>query len=259
VVREVFKDAPLQIVSFEVLWEARPGQNVTSAVLDNMLTVVPDSVGNLAPEVLRIAGPLPMPQSATFQIVGQGRTVAVTLWPGALVVESSDYTYFADFIDLVRGVVQALIQEVGELAMTRVGMRYIDEIHVPGGTLEVDSWRPWVAEELLALGTLAGPERETTMYGGGVSVPLGDDCHLTFRYGITNQPQHNNATLQLRPRPDTPALILDTDGFVLHPIAQSSTTEQIIAILEQLHDPTHSMFDRVLKAECLNLFRGGNK
>jgi hypothetical protein len=64
---------------------------------------------------------------------------------------------------------------------------------------------------LLALPSLTG--KRVSALGGGLTVDLGDDYAVNFRYATAHGPVVQSANLWLRPRPSSAALMLDTDAF----------------------------------------------
>lgn len=253
---EVFVNPPLQLVAFEAIWQfERSIGQASLAILEDLRRPLPDAEVDLSPPAIRISPDSPQPETALFQVVARERTLAVTLWRNAVVIECTDYQHFDDFVSLIANVVRALVTGIGPLPLTRVGLRYFDEIHAPDTTLEISTWQPWIASELLTTGTLLSGGRQTDMYAGGVSVTLGEERHLTFRYALTQTPIQKPGPLSLRPRPASPALILDTDGFWLPVEPRRQTTEEIVAIIRDLYEPTHSMFGKVPTEACKDMFR----
>ena len=74
-----------------------------------------------------------------FRMTNQQRTVSLSAWPTSLVVECSEYARYEQFREVVRALVDAYTDFVVPEALTRFGIRYIDEVHVPEVIASVDA------------------------------------------------------------------------------------------------------------------------
>lgn len=82
-------------------------------------------------------------------------TVAASLKNQAVVVETSAYTSFEAFTDIVLRVIDARAQVSSIVGVERIGLRYVLEIRVPAGVDGRIDWSNWIDEQLL------GPQRIT--------------------------------------------------------------------------------------------------
>lgn len=261
---EVFPNAPLQLVVLEVVWSTPRPPHVPRSVIEALLKLFPEADVDFAPTLARFAPVYDASegrtstdaQHAVFQLVARDRTLSVTLWPSAILVESSAYDGFVDFRAVVDDVLEVICRGLGDLPVTRVGLRYLDEIHVPGASTDVSTWAPFVAPSLLALSGIIPQGPSIAMFGGGLTLSHGSDRYVNFRFALTEQRIESSGPLRLRARPATPCLILDTDGFWMPGAPEVCDASGVTAQLEQLYAPTHELFDLVLTDACRETFRG---
>jgi len=169
-----------------------------------------------------MAGPAPAPpsvQSRTFPRFGaRDRTTALLVKPDALVIETTAYEGWAEsFYPLVAEVVHAMERISQPNGVVRIGLRYIDEIRVPGIETAPGDWRGYIDEHLLAA---ADPDfipasLRPSEWQGLVQYQTAPDSMLTVRYG----PQQGSAvdpagpTRRRNPHPPGLFFLLDSDSY----------------------------------------------
>lgn len=255
VAREVFPHPPLQLVIFE----ARHGGGIVVGreTLDALMAISGEgSRVGFGMSALRVADPSAGPEAALFQIVDPLGTLSVTIWPTSVVVEATDYQHFEAFREVVTTMFDAFMSNASvALPFARIGLRYVDELHPEPPALEPIEWGKWIDSRLVGLATIA--RRPVTGFGGGLSVDLGDSCGLSFRFATLAGPAvESTGPLQLRPRPATPAIVLDTDGFWQPPDPDPLDSSKLGVLLDRLHDGVRELFDDVVTEESRALFRG---
>jgi uncharacterized protein (TIGR04255 family) len=257
VAREVFPYPPLQLVIFEARHGGVADVDVGRETLDGLMEAVGQgSRVGFGVSTLRIADPSAGPEAALFQIVDPFGTASVTMWPTSFVVEATDYQHFEAFREVVTTIFGVFMSNASVAPpFARIGLRYVDELHPDPPALEPLEWGKWIDSRLVGLATIA--RRPVTGFGGGLSVDLGDSCGLSFRFATLAGPAvESTGPLQLRPRPATPAIVLDTDGFWLPSDPESLDTPKLGALLDRLHDGVRELFDEVVTEESRALFRG---
>ena len=99
-------------------------------------------------------GQAPQPIADRFvRYVNRDNTHAASLKNQAIVVETTAYTNFEQFLDIAMRVVDARSQVSSIVGIERIGLRYVLEIRVPAGVDGRIEWTNWIDESLL------GPQR----------------------------------------------------------------------------------------------------
>ncbi len=259
-VHEVFPNAPLQLVAVEVTYPA------TELRFDpGLFPAVQEVLGGQAETRLagqvRVSGqPDPdgrVPAEAMlFRMTNAARTVSVSAWPTSLVIECSEYERFEIFRALVRSVVDAYAGFMSPSAVTRFGMRYIDEMHVPTPISTAADWAPYVSEMLLA--PLALVREPVTSLATGFTVDLGVHRSLNVRCTTTpGRALSSEGHLRLRPRPKTAALVLDIDAVYepSQPEPNPVTGEFVASLADGLRAGVRQVFDAVFTEQARDTFR----
>ena len=248
---EVFPDAPLQLVVFELRYERQA--KVGRDLLDILTQLVAGGEVDFGGVNVRVTQP-GAPESALFHVLDRAGTLALTVWPSSLTLESSDYQHFGPFRETALAAFAAVSRHLGEPPLRRIGLRYVDEIHPVPSPGEPDGWARWIRPELVGLAKLTGGS--VTGFGGGVSVDLGDDCALSFRYSTVSGPAvESGGLLHLRRRPATPAVVLDTDGYWQPAEAAPVSEDRLAGLVDQLHDAISGVFADVITDDSRSLFR----
>jgi uncharacterized protein (TIGR04255 family) len=79
-----------------------------------------------------------------WEFLSKDSTISVIVSEGFVVVQTSAYNYFEDFLEKVTAVVAVVSGVVGGLLVQRVGLRYVDLIRPKDG----ESWEMYVREGL---------------------------------------------------------------------------------------------------------------
>ena len=105
-------------------------------------------------------------QEAAFpRFITRDRTLAVALTDTTLTVETTTYRHYEEFRGvLARGLdaTQRILEPDG---VARIGMRYIDEVRIPGSPAEASSWAEWID---LASSPSTRPHAERRFRGEGM-------------------------------------------------------------------------------------------
>lgn len=117
----------------------------------------------------------------------------ITLKPSTLSLETSKYTDFNDFYDRLKEMLDAIGDLLDTDFFTRVGLRYINHVNLPGNSMDRKDIAKWINPVLVApletgeLGTLIMFRCEV---GGHL-----EDGKYTFRHGFTNSPNQEKDSL----------------------------------------------------------------
>lgn len=251
--REVFPNAPLQLVVFEAQYvsDLVPGRDVLEAL---SAPLGDGAQVHFGVPMLRVADGAEAPEVARFQVVDSAATTAITLWPTSLVIESTDYEHFGGFAAIVAAVFEAFVAGLQPTAIARVGLRYVDELHPDPPALAPTDWAKWVDPRLVNVAAITA--RPVVGFGGGITIDLGDHCLVGFRFATAPGPAvEAGETLKLRSRPRTPALVLDTDAFWQPPTAEQLAPTALVGLLNRLHDAVRELFDKLITDASRDLFR----
>lgn len=213
--REIYPNAPLQFVAFELRIPYSPGL----ATLDGTSRVYA-ALQNLVP-IIQPALPagFEIPANATVTItagptrmIDRHRGLSVIVGPSQIVVETSRYSQFEDFEVTLRKVLE-LVAEVAPIAgIQRVGLRYIDEIRVPGVKSPAD-WEPYIAPSLLA-GLHLDDNFLPSASQGSVEFDIADSQKTVMRFGaMEGFVVDPNGPLRLRNPSEGPFFLLDLDSY----------------------------------------------
>ena len=256
---EVFANAPLQLVAVEITFPA------TDSDIDTELFAALREVIGAGRTVLggrfRLTGQ-PEPDGSApaetmlFRLTNDSQTISVSAWPTSLIVECSEYERYEQFRDVVSRVVDAYARFMAPTAVTRFGMRYIDEVHVPGPIASVSSWAPYVNPALIAPAGLV--DERVSNLSTGFTLDLGEHRSINVRYGTSpRRALMSEGHLVLRGRPDTPAFVLDIDAIFEPPQPQPTAVvgDLIAELADQLRPGVRKVFDAVFTPVALETFR----
>jgi len=174
-------------------------------------------------------------------------TAAVSVRAEAIVVETTRYGRWEQLRDLVTEALEAR-QEVGGIdGVERVGLRYVNEIRVPGEP--VHDWGPWVDSTLL--GPVPIGERlglATSRWQGVTAFTAAPDRSVVLRYGPRDgfAVDPGGDLKRSTPTPG-PFFLLDIDSFWT-PAEEvpEFDLETLLATCDELHAPVRRLFERLI-------------
>jgi uncharacterized protein (TIGR04255 family) len=202
-----------------------------------------------APGMVHAQGPLRM--------LDRGRTLGVVVGAEALVVESTGYRCYEEFCEFLRYVLAAMPS--GEVAgFGRIGLRYVNEIRVPGITLPAD-WDGLVASELLADTTLSTAGLAAQSSRGEVEYAGADGLRVQMRHGAaTGRLVNAQGPLRTRTQDAGPFFFIDLDSYWENPPEcelPEFSTDAIIEKTTRLREPIHHLFETAITDQLRERFR----
>ncbi|MDP8930517.1 MAG: TIGR04255 family protein [Actinomycetota bacterium] len=260
--REVYPNAPLRLVTAEFRFPLSP--RLTSS---DLLTLLADVLGERLPIIepagLQVtigheAAP-PAVSGMGYRLLTRERTTAVTVGSSRIAVETTAYEHWEDFRDgVVSAALRAIGDDLGALAgLDRVGLRYINEIRVPGAGEDVTDWGDYIAPQLLAPAGLAAGQSIRTLQLA-LHLDRGDGAELLLRAGLLEgHVVDDTGSLQLLTPPQPGHFFLvDVDSFWTRSAAYEQwNTNAALKIANRLHDPIDELFEscitETLRAEVL--------
>lgn len=252
--RERFPNAPLEFVAAEIKFPFAPRLSHDST-LDDIVDVlrkdfpVPQKEQVPAGIEFTLLGgnavPKHMEAHKILRCMNRTKNRSVVITPSSLLLETTLYETYDEF----RASLAAVVGALGDLDMIvgveRLGLRYIDELRVPGHDGSVEAWRPWVAPALLAsLEVVAGYEAETAE--GVVRVRTGAHSQVLVRYATLIGTGVVNDTLKKRrPVTEGPFFVIDIDSsWTGENEINEFSMEWTMSTFDKLHEPTGVIFLR---------------
>lgn len=251
--REVYPNAPLRLVTAEFRFPI-----ASKLAGDGLLALLGERFGDRFPViqpasvevVMGPGGPITPGQQVNYVMLTRERTTAVTVGATRLAMETTEYGHWKDFRDGVVGPALAVIGDELEAVagLDRVGLRFINEIRVPGAGPDVGSWAGYVVDQLLAPGELAG-ESEIRTVQLALQMIHGDGAELLLRGGILEgRVVDERGPLRLpKESPHDHFFLLDMDSFWKHDGTYDPwSTEAALDIADRLHAPIDDLFERCI-------------
>ena len=198
-----------------------------------------------------VPGQAPTPTAESFvRYANRDNTVAASMKNQVVAVETTAYTDFEAFCDIVMRVVDARAQVSSIVGVERVGLRYILEIRVPVGVDGRIEWSNWIAEPLLGPQRIAPAGLSLTEWqGAAVYREPQPGKSLILRYGPgVGQALHPSYHLRrIMPVQPGPYFHLDIDSFWT-PIASipEYNRDVLLSTFQDLYGPARSLFQEVL-------------
>jgi uncharacterized protein (TIGR04255 family) len=255
--REIYPNAPLQFVAFEMRMPYAPHLATlegSTGFYDALRDLVPiiRTAGNPGVEVA--AGPFSLSASAgPTRMLDRGRTLSVTISPTAVVVETSLYSQFDEFVKILERVVRAVGAAAEIAGVQRVGLRYIDEIRVDGVTRTAD-WEGYIAQSLLSAVHLDDRFEPSTIQSL-VEFDLGGGQKTVMRFGaLSGYIVDPAGPLRLKRTGDGPYFLIDLDSFWIGSEDElpEFTPESVLERCASLRDPVWTLFEASITEKLRN-------
>ena len=181
------------------------------------------------------------------RFASRDRRTAIAIRPGSTTVETVDYKGWDDLQLTLRAALEVRAEVSEPSGYERVGLRYIDEVRVPGGA-EATDWALWVHPSLLAAQPDEGVELPLSDWQGMSQFGPADGRSLVLRYG----PRKGYAVEPNGPlrRPETPAgafFLLDFDSFweTSGPVPEFEP-DTLMTRCDHLHAPVRRLFEGLI-------------
>lgn len=206
-------------------------------------------------------------RQVTFpRFMSRDRRTSVVFGDESLVVETTSYTHFEDFMDLIVLAANARQKIAPVDGIERAGLRYIDEIRIPGHPegWGDEGWAEWVNPMLLGAAGLETDGLHALRWQGQTSFRYGgeDSRHeVVLRHG----PNEGYAVppgqdLRRPVPPPGPYFLIDVDSFWLP--ADDEVPEfdagRLAELLPTLHAPVRSLFEGSITDKLRKVFRNAD-
>ncbi len=256
-----YRRPPLEVVAFELriphalrLAERTRQLEVWDKLRDRLPITQPQPGIQVS-----VGGGQLMPQP--LRMLDRSQTNSAVIGPEAIVLESTDYRSFEDFTALVEVALNAL--PANEIAgFTRVGLRYINEIRVPGAVAPKD-WDGLIAAPLLASLSCVPDDLAVRRLSGEFEADAGDGFSVVVRYGtFATRIVSVEGPLQTRTDDATPAFVVDVDSFWESDPSDelpAFSTRAVLDTVTRLRVPSHTLFEVALTDALRDTFREEEK
>ncbi len=254
--REIYPSTPLALVAAEI---RHPVASPLSDSARSQLKTQLASIFPLAKPVQRMTvTPTQAAVSTGARFMSRDRTSSVTFRDDVIVVETTKYERRRVLREKLREAVLARQEAAPVDGVERLGIRYVNEVRVPG--LESSrEWADWIAPALtgpLALATDGGMETHAWQ---GVSV-LGDaQSGVVVRHGVFDGYAVNPVgDLQRAAPPPGPFFLIDLDCYWA-PSGETPPLEWdlIDSRFEQASLAAHDLFEQLITDKLREVLRHG--
>lgn len=249
--REIYPSAPLRFVAFELQFDLVPALGTgdgQARVYEQLREYFPIAENAMSVEVTLSPVGSSAPQAAPeLRMLDMERTRSVTVSARSLTVQTSTFRDSEEFAVSVRHAVQAL--GTSRVATRkRVGLRYVDEVRVPG-VAQPDDWGPYIDERLLGGINFGAEKYELEAAQGLVGVTVAPDRHVMLRYGPSNGLAVDpDGPLRLPPTPQGQFFLLDLDSFWSPADGKPPRfdTDEVLETFSLLDEPSHDLFETAI-------------
>jgi uncharacterized protein (TIGR04255 family) len=211
--------------------------------------------------------PKPIMGGRVLRLLSKDRTNAATLTGTNVVVETTQYMRFEMFAALIDRVLSAIEKFGPPVGVERLGLRYIDEIQVPGVTEPPGDWSAYVDGALLASMNLFAETLTPTLLRpeavqGLVQFSGPPDRGVRVRYGAgIGTVVDPNGPLRFQEASPDPSFIIDIDSYWTPSEVADFSRAGLMEAFEDLHQPLREIFERSitsrLRDEVLRVPREG--
>lgn len=266
--REIYPNAPIALVACEIRIPST-GQPLESAQTKALEEALADAfplaipVNRQTVQIGNVAGPATSERVERF--ADRERRAVVSVTPGSLVVETSDYRGYEVFRPMLGLAIQAVTDGVAPKGPMRIGLRYIDEIRLMDNPMSLHDWEDYLSEAVTgvsALGEAAGG-LEPKGWQGQAAFSGGDGMTVVVRYGPRDGVAVKPEGLPQRHVEPGPFFLFDIDSF-WEPSGGIPEWDAgwLLEQCDRLHTPIRALFEGVitdnLRDEVLRVEREGD-
>ena len=251
--REVYPNAPLQLVAFEVRYPTlrragtSEGLDALQAALGERFPIYEHVVESGFP--LGPGGPGNPVSTQWHRFLDTSRTASLSVQARRLIVETTQYERFEKFQEIVGIALRALEGADRIPVFERVGLRYIDEVRADVATGQPSEWAPYINGALLSGGGVEPPGTQKSRVEGVVRFDLDRSRVAILRYGNLENEIVGEGKLQLKPNKQRkgPFFLIDIDSFVEgRPGTDAFSAAAVLSICHELHEPVRDIFEKCI-------------
>ena len=245
---EIYPNAPLSFVIVEVCYPVL--QEWVPETHRSALLAILKEFGNswVLPQE-----PSPVSETDSEQTafgISRDQTWIVTVEQNRLTLQTTNYQGFEEFQAFLVKALRALKQTSCPDGITRIGLRYIDEISVPE---ESPDWSNWLSDWLV-------PKVSSNLYPstwlGNVQYDIEAEHHLVLRYGPPPGPVVSpDGPLRVTRSYPGPIFLLDFDSYWQPETIPLFSHETVKEQTSRLHKPVNDLFESLITEHSREHFR----
>lgn len=258
--RSPYASAPLRFVAFEVQFGFVPAlatEENRAAIYQQLHERYPLADAQMAPlrlPLIAAGGPPPAPGS-DLVMTNRDRTQSITIGATAFTLQA---TTFTDSDELLASIDEGLraLGSIDVPAVRRVGLRFVDEIRIPGID-RADRWEPYLSADIL------GPVRFGSTFDvqsaeTQLMLRLAEDVQGVVRFGprigFAVDPRGRLKLSEVDPGGQF--FLLDIDAAWQPPVDTlvPLVREEIASIYWRLDEPSHLLFESAITDRAREIF-----
>lgn len=254
--REIYPNAPLRFVAFELRTPHVPqfgSLQGTTPLYDAMRDLVPVIASNPAVDVQPPMNAVALATGGAIRFLNRRRTLSISVAPTALIVENSDYERFEGFLEVVDRLLRAAAAAASIAGMQRIGLRYIDEVRVPG-VADPEEWSPYIHRSLLAALDL-DPQFHAHVTQGIAEFKVSEQHQAVMRFGaLRNGVVDPRGPLRLKTEEQGPCFLIDLDSFWVAPPEElpEFSPDRVVEVCLTLRKPVRALFEAAITDRLRN-------
>jgi uncharacterized protein (TIGR04255 family) len=262
---EIYPNAPIEFVACEVQFPVSP-ELATDDALRALHAAFFDWLPVAQPEVetTLVFGPAagqqqPLTTAKILRFVSRDRRLCVVVSSSRLSVETTLYPGWDAFRPTVERALSALAGIDARIpGLTRVGLRYIDEIRVPDREPVEGGWTRYLDARLSGAADITLGGRPAADMQAALQFDLGGGQAAVVRYGARRGQAVGNTPLLRRGShgPDDPYFLFDIDSFWQPPSnLPEFSVEAALATADLLHEPVRTLFEASITDDLREIMR----
>jgi uncharacterized protein (TIGR04255 family) len=257
---EIYPSAPLEFVACEVRFPLSPSL-AEDAVLPRLHRSFYDWLPLVEPgvETTLIMAPgaaQPPIMTKNLRFIARNRRLGVLVSPTLLSIETTAYSRYEDFRTSISRAFGAIEDANVDIAgLTRIGLRYIDEVRVPDVADDIQRWTEFIDQRLSSPVTMSLESRRPSVLHGTLQFELGEGQRVVMRYGAMRGESVSNAPLRRREHdPSGQFFLIDIDSFWMpHDDALPEfSVEAALTVCDRLHRPVWELFEAAVTERLRN-------
>jgi uncharacterized protein (TIGR04255 family) len=248
---EIYPNAPIEFVACEVQFPVSPSLG-NEDVLRTLSAAFFDWLPLVQPEVetTLLVGPVPQQPplvSQQLRFLSRDRRFGVVVSTSRVSIETTNYPGWDQF----RGLVARALSTVADVApnipgITRVGLRYIDEIRVPDPGSDQERWVRYVDARLSGAATVLLEGQTAMDMQAALQFDLGGGHSTVVRYGARRGQAVGDTPLRRRQMngPSGEYFLFDVDGFwAPGDELPEFSVDGAMSTADRLHEPVRALFE----------------
>ncbi len=182
--------------------------------------------------------------------ISRDQTWIVTVDQNRLILQTTNYQGFEEFQSFLVKALRVLKQTSCPDGITRIGLRYIDEISIPG---ESPDWSNWLSDWLVPK---ISSDLHPATWLGNVHYYIEAERHLVLRYGPPPGPVvSSDGLLRITRSYPGPIFLLDFDSYWQPEIYPLFSHETVKDQTSRLHKPVGELFESLITENSREYFR----